>query len=145
VKAVGKLGVAGAMVLSAQWFLYGFARTYPRATLASATCMDWTWSSLNDRGVTKVSTVKKREAGIFSRFGGWHDSRVDAAGCGLQIGVEFMGSAGGFADALLFLPLDRGKHRAHLGATPSGRVLCCVFRRIDGDIVQPITAFEVEE
>lgn len=31
------------------------------------------------------------------------------------------------------------------GATPSGRVLCCVFRRIDGDIVQPITAFELEE
>ena len=25
------------------------------------------------------------------------------------------------------------------------RILCCVFRRINGDIVQPITAFEVEE
>jgi len=31
------------------------------------------------------------------------------------------------------------------GATQTGRVLCCVFRRIDDDIVQPITAFEVEE
>lgn len=31
------------------------------------------------------------------------------------------------------------------GVTTSGRVLCCVFRRIEGDIVQPITAFEVEK
>jgi uncharacterized DUF497 family protein len=31
------------------------------------------------------------------------------------------------------------------GTTASGRILCCVFRRINGDIVQPITAFEVEE
>ena len=31
------------------------------------------------------------------------------------------------------------------GTILSGRILCCVFRRIDGDIVQPITAFEVEE
>jgi hypothetical protein len=31
------------------------------------------------------------------------------------------------------------------GATLSGRILCCVFRRINGDIVQPITAFEVGE
>ena len=107
VASVGKLGVASAMVPSAQWFLYGFARTYPRATLAPATCMDWTRSSLNDRGGTKVSTVKTREEGeTVSRSSG---------------------------NPIAF------------GATPSGRVLCCVFRRIDGDIVQPITAFEVKE
>jgi hypothetical protein len=31
------------------------------------------------------------------------------------------------------------------GMTASGRILCCVFRRIDSEIVQPITAFELEE
>jgi hypothetical protein len=31
------------------------------------------------------------------------------------------------------------------GANQSGRVLCCVFRRIDDDVSQPITAFEVGE
>lgn len=31
------------------------------------------------------------------------------------------------------------------GTTASGRILCCVFRRVDPDFVQPITAFEVEE
>ena len=37
------------------------------------------------------------------------------------------------------------KNPIAFGTTASGRILCCVFRRIDREIVQPITAFEVEE
>lgn len=31
------------------------------------------------------------------------------------------------------------------GRTSSGRDLCCVFRRIDDDTIEPITAYEVDE
>jgi hypothetical protein len=31
------------------------------------------------------------------------------------------------------------------GFTSGGRYLCCVYRRLDGDTIEPITAYEVEE
>jgi hypothetical protein len=31
------------------------------------------------------------------------------------------------------------------GSTSDGRFLCCVFRRLDDDTIEPITAYEVEE
>jgi hypothetical protein len=31
------------------------------------------------------------------------------------------------------------------GSTSDGRYLCCVYRRIDGDTIEPIMAYEVEE
>jgi hypothetical protein len=31
------------------------------------------------------------------------------------------------------------------GATSEGRYLCCVFRRLDDDTVEPVTAYDVEE
>jgi hypothetical protein len=31
------------------------------------------------------------------------------------------------------------------GTTRSGRVLCCVFRRLDDMVIEPITAFEIED
>jgi hypothetical protein len=31
------------------------------------------------------------------------------------------------------------------GYTSGGRYLCCVFRRIDQDVIEPITAYEVGE
>jgi hypothetical protein len=31
------------------------------------------------------------------------------------------------------------------GSTSDGRYLCCVYRRIDEDTIEPITAYEVEE
>lgn len=32
-----------------------------------------------------------------------------------------------------------------LGYTSTGRHLCCVFRRLDVDTIEPITAFEIGE
>jgi hypothetical protein len=29
------------------------------------------------------------------------------------------------------------------GSTPEGRLLCCVFRRLDNDTIEPITAYDV--
>jgi hypothetical protein len=31
------------------------------------------------------------------------------------------------------------------GSTSEGRYLCCVFRRFDGDTVEPVTAYDVGE
>jgi hypothetical protein len=31
------------------------------------------------------------------------------------------------------------------GSTTEGRHLCCVFRRLDDDLIEPIIAYEVEE
>ena len=31
------------------------------------------------------------------------------------------------------------------GYTSNGRYLCCVFRRIDQDMIEPVTAYEVGE
>lgn len=31
------------------------------------------------------------------------------------------------------------------GYTSEGRFLCCVFKRLDPDTIEPITAYEVEE
>jgi len=31
------------------------------------------------------------------------------------------------------------------GATSDGRCLCCVFKRLDGDNIEPITAYDVGE
>jgi hypothetical protein len=31
------------------------------------------------------------------------------------------------------------------GATSTGRHLCCVFRRLDKDTIEPVTAYEVGE
>ena len=36
-------------------------------------------------------------------------------------------------------------HPVAFGQTSSGRYLCCVFRRIDDDTIEPITAYEVDE
>jgi len=31
------------------------------------------------------------------------------------------------------------------GSTAEGRFLCCVFRRLDDDTIEPVTAYDVEE
>ena len=31
------------------------------------------------------------------------------------------------------------------GSTSEGRYLCCVFKRLGDDIIEPVTAFDVEE
>lgn len=31
------------------------------------------------------------------------------------------------------------------GATSDGRYLCCVFRRLDSDVIEPMTAYDVGE
>ncbi len=31
------------------------------------------------------------------------------------------------------------------GLTSNGKYMCCVFRRIDDDTIEPITAYEVDE
>jgi hypothetical protein len=31
------------------------------------------------------------------------------------------------------------------GATSEGRYLCCVFRRLDDDTIEPVMAYDVEE
>jgi hypothetical protein len=30
------------------------------------------------------------------------------------------------------------------GLTPDGRYICCVFKRLDHDTIEPVTAYEVE-
>jgi hypothetical protein len=30
-----------------------------------------------------------------------------------------------------------------IGSTSSGRQLCCVFKRVDNDMIEPITAYDV--
>ena len=35
-------------------------------------------------------------------------------------------------------------HPVAIGQTAAGRTLVCVYQHIDGDTVQPITAFEIE-
>jgi len=32
-----------------------------------------------------------------------------------------------------------------MGSTSTGRSLCCVFKRLDDDVIQPVTAYEVGE
>ena len=31
------------------------------------------------------------------------------------------------------------------GSTSEGRFLCCIYRRIDGDTIEPVTAYDVGE
>lgn len=31
------------------------------------------------------------------------------------------------------------------GSTSDGRYLCCVFKRLDGDAIEPVTAYDVGE
>jgi hypothetical protein len=31
------------------------------------------------------------------------------------------------------------------GSTSKGRYLCCVFKRLDDDVIEPVTAYDVEE
>jgi hypothetical protein len=31
------------------------------------------------------------------------------------------------------------------GSTPDGRYICCVFKRLDEDTIEPVTAYEVGE
>ncbi len=31
------------------------------------------------------------------------------------------------------------------GCTAAGRYLCCVFKRVDQDTIEPVTAYDVEE
>jgi hypothetical protein len=43
---------------------------------------------------------------------------------------------------------DRSRSSENLiafGSTAEGRLLCCVFKRFDGDTVEPVTAYDVGE